>query len=168
MTNQAVQDRPPFTGHSPEQHRPLGGYGILMGTFSGLCAGFSIWVRRSGRELPERVAPGDLALGAVAVHKASRLIARSRVASALRAPFTTFQDDAGPSEVDEAARGRGLRLAIGELLVCPRCLDMWVGTAFLGGLIVAPRATRWIASMFVLLTGADMLQIADKKAQDLV
>jgi hypothetical protein len=167
MTTHDVLDHPPLAEHAPEQYRPLGGYGALMGTFSGACAVFGIWLRRSGRELPERVAARDLALGAVAVHKASRLIARARVMSALRAPFTTFQNDAGPSEVDEAARGRGLRLAIGELLVCPHCLDMWIGTGFLGGLIVAPRATRWLASAFALHAGADLLQIVDRKAQAL-
>jgi Protein of unknown function (DUF1360) len=162
----AVQDHPPFAGHSPAQDRPLGGYTVLMATFSGICAGFGAWLHLSGRELPERVAASDLALGAVAVHKASRLVARARVASTLRAPFTTFQDDAGPSEVDEAARGRGLRRAIGELLVCPHCLDMWIGAGFLGGLIAAPRATRWIASAFALPAGADALQLVEHRAQE--
>jgi uncharacterized membrane protein len=31
---------------------------------------------------------------------------------------------------------------------------------------VAPRATRWIASALTTLFGADMLQIAYKKAED--
>lgn len=72
----------------------------------------------------------------------------------------------GPSEVDEAARGHGLRRAIGELLICPYCLGPWVSTAFLAGLAASPRATRWLASVFVVLTGADVLQIAYKQAED--
>jgi hypothetical protein len=87
------------------------------------------------------------------------------VTSAVRAPFTRFQDDAGLGEVDEAARGTGLRRAIGELLICPYCLDMWVATTFLAGLIVFPRATRWIASALTILTGSDLLQIGYRKAQ---
>jgi Protein of unknown function (DUF1360) len=59
-----------------------------------------------------------------------------------RAPFTRFQDDAGAGEVNEAARGHGLQRAIGELLVCPYCLDLWIAAAFTAGLLVAPRATR--------------------------
>jgi hypothetical protein len=43
---------------------------------------------------------------------------------------------------------------------------VWVGTLFLAGLIVAPRATRWIASLFTILTGADMLQLAYRKAEE--
>ena len=108
---------------------------------------------------------GDLALITVATHKTSRLIAKDRVTSTVRAPFTRFQGDAGPGEVDEAARGHGLRRAIGELLVCPYCLDLWTAAAFTAGLLLAPRPTRWIASILTAVTGADALQIAYKKAE---
>jgi hypothetical protein len=165
MSSSALQDHPPFTGHSPEQERPLGGYAALMGTFAALCGALITWLRASGRELPETIETRDLALVAIATHKSARLVARDRVTSTLRAPFTTFQDDAGPSEVDEAARGHGLRRAIGELLICPYCLSLWLATAFVAGLVVAPRSTRWIASTFVALTGADALQIAYAKAE---
>jgi hypothetical protein len=165
MSSAALQDHPPFAGHSPEQERPLGGYAVLMGMFAALCGTFITWMRTSGRELPETIETRDLALIAIATHKSSRLVARDRVTSTVRAPFTTFQDDAGPSEVDEAARGHGLRRAIGELLICPYCLSMWLTAGFIGGLVVAPRSTRWIASVFVTLTGADALQIAYAKAE---
>lgn len=137
-----------------------------MGVFAGLCAAFAAWFRAGDRELPHRVDPRDMALLAVATHKVSRLTAKDRVTSAVRAPFTRFQGDAGPGEVDEAARGHGLRRAVGELLICPYCLGLWISSAFFGGLLVAPRATRWIASLFVVVTGADVLQIAYKKAED--
>lgn len=168
MATENTQDVRPFAGHSPEQYRPLGGYGVLMAVYCGLCAAFGAWFARSGRDLPDRIAAGDLAIGAVATHKASRLVARDRVTSTVRAPFTTFQDDAGPAEVDEAARGRGLRRAIGELLVCPYCMALWVATAFVMGLLVAPRTTRSIAAILVVLTGSDLLQIAYKKAEELL
>jgi len=166
MARLKLQDMPAFSGHSPGQERPLGGYALLTGTFLTLCGGFAAWMRHSGRELPERPATGDLSLLALATHKTSRMIARDRVTSAVRAPFTIFQGDAGHAEVDEAARGHGLRLAVGELLICPYCLGMWIAAAFLGGLIVAPRPTRWIASAFAVLAGADALQIAYAKAEE--
>jgi hypothetical protein len=165
-TTTRVQDIGPFRGHSPEDERPLGGYATLMGAFGGLVGGFAAWFRASGRELPERMDERDLALVTVATHKASRLIAKDRVSSSVRAPFTRYQDDAGPSEVSEAARGRGLRRAVGELLICPYCVGMWVSAGFAGGLLVAPRFTRWLASVFAVLFGADVLQIVYKKAQD--
>jgi hypothetical protein len=126
----------------------------------------NVWLRHSGRQLPEHVSASDFALLTIATHKTSRLIAKDRVASTVRAPFTRFQGDAGAGEVNEAARGHGLRRAIGELLVCPYCLGLWTAAAFTAGLVVAPRMTRWIAFVLGATSGADVLQIAYKKAED--
>jgi hypothetical protein len=166
MVSAPLQERGPFAGHSPDQPRPLGGYGALMAAFLGLSGGFGAWLWRSGGELPERPAASDVALVTVATHKASRLLAKDRVASTVRAPFTRFQDDVGAGEVSEAARGRGLRRAIGELLVCPYCLSVWIAAAFTAGLIAAPRPTRWVASVLATVFGADLLQIVYRKAED--
>jgi hypothetical protein len=163
---QRVQDVSPFAGHSPQQERPLGGYAALMATFGAAAAGFAAWLRTSGRELPERPSAADLALITVATHKASRLLAKDRVTSTIRAPFTEFDGDAGPGEVSENARGRGLRRAVGELIICPYCLGAWIAGAFTAGLIVAPRPTRWAAGVLTVVFGADFLQIVYKKAED--
>jgi hypothetical protein len=93
-------------------------------------------------------------------------VAKDRVTSAVRAPFTEFQDDAGSGEVEEAARGRGMRRALGELLICPYCLNLWIATGLTFGLLVAPRATRWAMGVMSAMFGSDMLQIAYKKAQE--
>jgi Protein of unknown function (DUF1360) len=155
-----------LAGHAPDAHRPLGSYAALSGTFLAASAGFGAWLRASGRELSDRPAPADPVLVTVATHEASRLIAKDRVTSFARAPFTRYQGDSGAGEVEEAARGRGLRRAIGELVLCPYCLGLWIAGGFTAGLIAAPRATRWIASAFTTLFGADLLQIAYKKAED--
>jgi hypothetical protein len=155
-----------FSDYDPGRQRPLAGYGVLLGTFTGATVAFSEWLRRSGRELPEAIAPGDLALLTVATHKAARLLAKDRVTSAVRAPFTRFQEDGGPGEVEEQARGSGLRRALGELLICPYCVSMWIATAFAAGLVVAPRPTRWAASVLSVVFGADVLQAAYKKLED--
>jgi hypothetical protein len=156
----------PFAGHSPQQERPLGSYAALTGAFAALTAGFATWLRRSGREVPARIDPGDFLLVAVATHKSSRLVAKDRVTSAVRAPFTRFEGDAGPSEVEESPRGHGMRRALGELLVCPYCIGLWISAAFTAGLLVAPRLTRWTASVFSALFVSDVLQIAYAKAED--
>lgn len=143
----------------------MGGYAVLLGVFAGLAGGFAAWLSRSGRELPERVTAGDLALVTVATAKASRLVSQDRVTSTVRAPFTRLEGDQGSGGVSEAARGTGLRRAIGELLICPYCLGMWIAAAFTAGLIVAPRATRWTATALSTLLGSDLLQIAYKKAE---
>jgi hypothetical protein len=160
-----LEEVPPFTGHSPDQPRPLTSYGALMSVFAALCAGFAAWFTRSGRRLPEQVRADDLALLTVATHKLSRVIAKDRVTSVVRAPFTRYQEDGGPAEVEEEARGSGLRRAVGELIICPYCLGLWIGAALTAGLLVAPRPTRWIAAVFTILTGSDLLQLAYVKAE---
>jgi Protein of unknown function (DUF1360) len=161
-----LEDVEPFAGHAPDGERPLGGYAVMASVFAGLVGGFSAWLRASGRELPERIEPGDLALVTVATHKASRLITKEHVASPVRAPFTRFEAKAGQGETSESPRGHGVRRAIGELLVCPYCLGLWIAAAFSAGLIVAPRATRWVATVLTTLFGSDVLQIAYRKAED--
>ncbi len=161
-----LQDVPAFAGHAPDQERPLGGYAAMMGLFFALCAAFGRWLRASNLSLPDQVETRDLVLISVATHKMSRMLAKDRVGSTIRAPFTTFQGDAGHGEVDEAARGRGLRRAIGELLTCPYCLAMWISAGFLGGIVAFPRPTRLVASAFAVVTGADTLQIAYRKAEE--
>jgi hypothetical protein len=122
--------------------------------------------RRSGHELPQRIDGRDLVLAGVATHKLSRLIAKDKITAFARAPFTEFQEQGGPAEVEERARGGGLRRTVGELLVCPYCLGMWISGGFHVGLVMAPRATRFTASVLSALTISDFLQIAYKAAED--
>jgi uncharacterized protein DUF1360 len=137
-----------------------------MTIFNASFAGLMLLARRGGRELPERIGGGDLALIGVASHKLSRLISKDKVTSPLRAPFTELEGSGGPSEFEESSRGSGARKAIGELLICPYCLGLWVVAAFSLGLLFAPRLTRFLASVFAALTISDFLQIAYKAAEE--
>ena len=120
-----------------------------------------------GRRLPERYAVSDVVLGGVAVHKFSRLVARSSVASPLRAPFTEFEGAAGSGEHNESARGEhGLRHTVGELLTCPFCLGVWTGTAYVAALALAPRAARTWAALFTVTALSDTLQLAYAQLRD--
>jgi Protein of unknown function (DUF1360) len=154
-------------GYAPPSERPpLLSYAGAMAVFNGLFALALLLARRSGRDLPERVGAADLATIGVASHKLSRLIAKDKVTSPLRAPFTEYEGEGGPSEFEESSRGTGARKAIGELLVCPYCLDLWVVSAFAVGLLFAPRLTRFLAAVFSALTISDFLQIAYKAAEE--
>ena len=88
-----------------------------------------------------------------------------RVTSAVRAPFTRFEEEGGPGEVEEQARGSGFRRAVGELLICPYCLSMWIAAGFTGGLVVVPRPTRWLSSVLAAVLGSDLLQVFYKRAE---
>ena len=147
------------------EERPLGGYLLLMAAYGASTLGLSGLVRRGGRGLPERIGAADLALIGVATHKCARLLAKDPVTSPLRAPFTTFRGTSGPAELQEEPRGTGLRKAVGELIVCPFCVGQWVATGFVFGLVLRPRATRLVASVFAALTVADLLQFAYAAAE---
>ena len=137
-----------------------------MAIFAALVGGFSAWVRRSDRELPERPPVGDLALVTWRPTRPRVCWPRNRVTSTVRAPFTEFDEDAGRGEVSENARGRGLRRAVGELVICRYCLGLWIPAAFAAGLVIAPRPTRWAASVLAAVFGSDVLQIVYKNAED--
>jgi hypothetical protein len=150
----------------PTERPPLLSYAAFIAIFNGLFAGALLVARRSGRRLPPTPAPGDIVLVGVASHKLSRLIGKDKVTSPLRAPFTELEGRGGPGEFEERSRGTGVRKAIGELLICPYCLGLWVVAAFSVGLLFAPRLTRFVASVFAALTLSDFLQIAYKAAEE--
>jgi len=152
-------------GYAPHEHRPLGAYAGLTVGFGVALAGALAALRAGGKEL-ERPSLGDLALLGVATHKVSRLIAKDKVTSFVRAPFTRFQERSGHGELEEAARGTGARFAIGELLVCPYCLAQWVAASFAVGLVAAPDTTRFLAGIYAAETLSDFLQLAYQAAEE--
>jgi Protein of unknown function (DUF1360) len=157
--------RAPFADHADEP-RPLAPYGVLSALFGVSVGGSLVALRAAGKRLPKRIAAGDVLLAGVATHKLSRLLAKDKVTSFLRAPFTQYQGPGGPGEVEEKPRGSGLRYATGELLVCPYCLGLWVAAAYGIGHVASPRATRLAGFVLTALAISDSLQIAYKAAEE--
>jgi hypothetical protein len=150
--------------------RPAGeleGYAGVMAVYTALMVGTG-WFLQRRKSLPSKVEPGDLALAAVATHKLSRTISRDAVTSPLRAPFTRFEGAGAPGEVSEEVDTSGAHKAVGELLTCPFCLDHWVASGFVTGFAVAPRLTRFVAGIFAVRAGADLLQYAFSAADQAV
>jgi hypothetical protein len=145
-----------FEGYGGEEQR-LYSYSTLMGLFNLIFAVFLLLVKGTGRALPERVDAKDLVLLGVATHKLSLIGAQDAVTSPLRAPFTELQEKESPKSLDEKPRGKGLRRSVGELLTCQFCLGMWVASLFTYGLVLAPRVTRLIATVFTVVTISDHL-----------
>ena len=145
-----------FEGYGGEEQR-LYSYATLMGLFNMIFAVFLLLVKGTGRALPERVDAKDLVLLGVATHKLSLIGAQDAVTSPLRAPFTELQEKESPKSLDEKPRGKGLRRSVGELLTCQFCLGMWVASFFTYGLVLAPRVTRLIATVFTVVTISDHL-----------
>ena len=99
----------------------------------------------------------DLALLGIATHKLSRLVAKDRITSILRAPFVNYIRSAGAGEVEEEPRGRGIQRGIGHLISCPYCTAPWCATALAFGFVFAPRVTRFLAGILASVAISDFL-----------
>ncbi|ORT56746.1 DUF1360 domain-containing protein [Streptomyces sp. CB03238] len=152
------------------RNRPLGGYLAAMAGYGAYVTGWAAVIRRSGAALPDRAEPWDVALTSVATFRLSRLLTKGVVTSPLRAPFTTYERHQGPAELSETPRG-GRRKTAGELVTCPFCMSVWVGTTFTACRVLWPRATRTAVAAVATVAGADALQLAytllmDKATKD--
>lgn len=137
---------------------PLRGYLITMTTYGTLVAALTALARASGQEVPDGLSATDVLMSAAATHKLSRLLTKDPVTSPLRAPFASYEGTSGPAELADEPRGHGAEKSIGELVTCPFCAEVWVGTGLTAGLVFLPRMTRLVAGTFAALAGADILQ----------
>ena len=155
-----------FAGYKGGEEMPLAGYAALLGIYNAAFLALLLAAQNSEDGLPEKINFADLLLLGVATHKLSRIIAKDRVTSPLRAPFTEYIEPAGESEVKEKVRGRGLQRAIGDLLICPWCMNPWVAGALALGFVFKPHATRLLAGIFTAVTIADFLHEASGAAKN--
>ncbi|PJE24823.1 MAG: hypothetical protein CK431_04030 [Mycobacterium sp.] len=163
LRDRARQEAEEYRGDDP---RPLGGYFAVLVIYCTLVGATTLVAVLTGRRLPVRWHVQDLITVTLGTHKLSRTLTKDAVTSPLRAPFTRYAGTGGPAEVHEETRNESqFRHSMGELLTCPFCLDMWVATVFVIGLVFAPRFTRLAAGTFTALTGADFLQLGYAIAQ---
>jgi hypothetical protein len=143
--------------YAPDQERPLSGYLGLMALWAGIVTAILLLGRK---RLPKSVNVPEMVITALATYKLSRIITKESVASTLRAPLTRYVEPAGAGEVNEEVRVDGPLHALGELILCPLCMDVWVATAFFGGFTFAPDATRLAASVMSTVAVSDALHFA--------
>jgi hypothetical protein len=84
-----------FAGYKGGEEMPLAGYAALLGIYNAAFLALLLAARNSDDGLPERISFPDLLLLGVATHKLSRVIAKDRVTSPLRAPFTEYVEGGG-------------------------------------------------------------------------
>jgi len=154
-----------YSGGEP---RPLKGYLAAMGAYGGLVSGLFALGKATGVRLPERLTAGDTVLLSIATHKASRLLAKDAVVSPLRAPFTRYEEPAGEAELMESVRWHGVQHAVGELILCPFCMGLWIATGFTAGMVFAPRFTRLVTTMFTAVAVSDTLHLGYDGAKQLL
>ena len=139
-----------------EDDRPLAEYAALAGAFSAVLTGFLF---AAGPRLPERISLVDTVRIGLASYKLGRLIAKDPVASFVRAPVTEDQDATEPKR-EGAAR------ALGELVTCPYCIGLWIASGFAYSLVLFPRQTRLVTTIFGGQAVADFLNAGFVRLRD--
>ena len=133
-----------------EHKRPLPQYAALAATFGSVLGGFLVLERR---RIPERESLGDMIRIGLASYKIGRLVAKDPVTSFVRAPVTEDPDATEPKR-EGAAR------ALGELVTCPYCIGLWVASGLSYSLVLFPRQTRLVTTVFGAQAVADFLNAA--------
>jgi hypothetical protein len=116
-------------------------YATLSATYSALLGTVVLAARQRGEE-PVRT--GELAPLGLATFALTKLLAKEKAETWVRAPF-----------VDEPSRepkGSRLRYAIGELMTCTRCLGAWGSLGLVALRVTRPREARVVTA--VLATSA--------------
>jgi hypothetical protein len=133
-----------------EHERPLPQYAALVATFGSVLGGFLVLERR---RIPERESLGDMIRIGLASYKIGRLVAKDPVTSFVRAPVTEDPDATEP-------KPEGAARALGELVTCPYCIGLWVASALSYSLVLFPRQTRLVTTVFGAQAVADFLNAA--------
>ena len=136
--------------------RPLPEYATLVTVFGAALGGFLVLTRS---RLPERVGFGDLARLGLASYKIGRLVAKDEVTTWMRAPVTRDEEAQEPER-------EGMARALGELVTCPYCIGLWASAGLTGALVVRPRETRLVTTVFGAQAVADFLNAAFVRVRD--
>jgi hypothetical protein len=139
-----------------EQERPLPEYAALTGAFGAALGGFLLLAHR---RLPERIGFGDVVRIGLASYKLGRLVAKDEVTSWVRAPVTQDPDATEP-------KPHGTQRALGELVTCPYCVGIWIASGLSYGLVLFPRETRLVTTIFGGQAVADFLNAAFVRLQE--
>jgi hypothetical protein len=135
--------------------RPLPEYAAISGAF-GAVLGVFLLAARGG--LPERIGFGDVLRIGAASYKLGRLVAKDEVTSWVRAPVTRDEQATEP-------KPQGLERALGELVTCPYCVGVWIASGLSYALVLFPRQTRLVTTIFAGQAVADFLNAAFVKLQ---
>lgn len=138
--------------------RPLAGYAVLLGGYTGL-VGTATWLLRRRGARVDPVGPLELGMLGLATAHISRLLTKDSVTSVIRAPFTTFDEPAGEGESNEQVVRHGVAHAVGELLTCPFCTGQWVATGLVVGRAAAPQITAGVVTVAAAARLADFVQL---------
>ena len=144
----AIEQSPAAAMHPAQDPLPRD-YGALNAVYAALLAG----VLAANRNRPEeRISGAELAQLGLATFALSKVIARERIGAWVREPFV---DDAVHPH---RPRGHRVRRALGELVMCTRCVGAWSALGLVGLRVTSPRAGRTVTAVLATSAANDFLQ----------
>jgi Protein of unknown function (DUF1360) len=127
-------------------------YGAINAVYAALLAGVLLATRERGDRIPTAEL---LPLGA-ASFALSKVIARERIGAWVREPFV--DDPVDPHR----PRGRRVRRAVGELVMCTRCVGAWSALGLVALRVASPQAGRTVTAVLATSATNDFLQAGFK------
>ena len=122
-------------------------YAALSLLYGALLAGTAVSAR--GRA---PIPSAELPALAAASFRLSKLLVNEKVESWVRRPFV--------DEEHRRPKGRRLRYAVGELLLCTRCAGAWSSLGLVALRLHAPAAGRSVSAVLAASAGNDLLGAA--------
>jgi hypothetical protein len=116
-------------------------YATIVGVYAGGLALAGAAARLLGRD-PRDQTWLDLATLSAATFKAARTIVRDDVTSFIREPFV--EGDPRDYEQEQPVQTGGLEQALGELVLCSRCVGTWAAAGLATTQVLAPRFGRML------------------------
>jgi hypothetical protein len=131
--------------------RPYGYYAFLIALYNALFGGFLVLYRRWKDPL-DRISGLDLLLLCLATLRMSKLVSEDEITSVMRRPIIEVEDG------QKRPRGRGLRWALGKLVLCPTCTGTWIAAFLTYALHLQPKYARPFLAM---MTASGASQFSD-------
>ena len=125
-------------------------YAALNAVHAGILAGAALIGRRRHAEPPTVLELGELALATFSISKA---VTREKIGAWIREPLVQEEP-----VVDGHDRAEQMRVALGELVTCSRCLGAWAALSLVGLRVASPGAGRVVTSVFATAGANDFLQ----------
>jgi hypothetical protein len=130
-------------------------YGAINAVYAALLAGVLVASRGRLRE-EDRISGSELLPLGAATFALSKVIAREKIGSWVREPFV--DDPVHPHR----PRGHRIRRAVGELVMCTRCVGAWSALGLVGLRVTSPEAGRTVTAVLATSATNDFLQAAFK------
>jgi hypothetical protein len=123
-----------------QERRPYGYYAGLIALYNAMYGLFLLLYRRKRNGL-DRVSGLDVALLGLSTLRMAKLVSEDEITAVIRRPLIEVDGD------ERRPKGRGLRLALGKLVLCPTCTGTWVAAFLTYALHLFPKQTRPFLAM---------------------